>query len=314
MRFLTDKTLLLIRALRIYQWSKNLLVLAALVFARQVLIPEQLAKSLLAFVAFSFAASATYLFNDILDIEKDRAHPKKRKRPIASGELNIPLAIGLSALLFLAALAIACSIRPQFLLALLFYITLTTSYSLILKHLIIIDVLSIALGFVARAMAGAIALEVVFSNWLVVCTLFLALFLGLSKRRQEILLMDDGAHEHRRVLYHYSVHYLDQLILIVAGGALPDLHHLHLLAGGGRKLRYGQALSHHPLCRLRPLPLSLPDSSPHWGRRSQQHPHQRLAAWPHRAPVGLNLRHHYLRARIPFLTATKREPTEGSAA
>lgn len=210
----------LVRALRVYQWTKNLLVFAALLFAKQVGDPVQLSKSIAAFAAFCMAASATYLLNDLIDIEKDRNHPKKRLRPLPSGELTTSLAWVMSAGLFAASITLAGAIRFQFLLALLFFICLTVAYSVVLKEIIIVDVMAIALGFVARAMGGALVLNVVFSNWLVVCTLFLAMFLGLSKRRHEITLMVDGAQHHRRVLYHYSVNYLDQLILIVASGAL----------------------------------------------------------------------------------------------
>ncbi len=208
------------RALRVYQWSKNLLVFAALIFARQLLDPEQVLRSIGAFAAFCMAASATYLFNDIMDIETDRAHPKKRTRPIASGAVSVRAAVLMSLVLFAAALALGWAIRPAFLGALVFYIALTLAYSAFLKHFIIIDVMTVALGFVTRAMAGALALTVAFSNWLVVCTLFLALFLGLSKRRHEITLLETDARNHRKVLFHYSVHFLDQLILIAAGGAL----------------------------------------------------------------------------------------------
>ncbi len=213
--------LILFRALRVYQWTKNLLVLAALIFAKQVLIPGQVAKSLEALAAFCMAASATYLFNDFIDIEKDRAHPEKCNRPLASGELSVGAAWALIVLLITSSLVLAYAVRLEFLYALLVYMGLTLSYTLVLKDLIIIDVMTVALGFVVRAMAGAVALDVAFSNWLVICTFFLALFLGLSKRRHEITIMNsDDAHTHRRVLYHYSVPYLDQLILVMAGGAL----------------------------------------------------------------------------------------------
>lgn len=215
-----NKLVIIFHALRVYQWTKNLLVLAALIFAKQVMDPAQLLRSLAAFAAFCMAASATYLFNDFLDIEKDRAHPKKRMRPLASGALSIPAAWVMIIVLFAGSVAMGFTIRVPFLLSLLFYIALTISYSLFLKHFVIIDVMAVALGFVTRAMAGALALNVTFSNWLVVCSLFLALFLGLSKRRSEIVLLEDDAQNHRRVLLHYTVHYLDQLILIVAGGAL----------------------------------------------------------------------------------------------
>jgi 4-hydroxybenzoate polyprenyltransferase len=176
--------------------------------------------SLAAFAAFCLAASATYIFNDLLDIESDREHPKKRHRPLASGAMTPAAAWVLLVSLFGVAIAIAWAIRLEFLAALLAYVVLTLAYTLKLKHLMIIDVLAIALGFVVRAVAGALALNVPFSNWLVVCTLFLATFLGLSKRRQEILLLEEGAQSHRQVLQHYTVNYLDQLILIMASGTL----------------------------------------------------------------------------------------------
>ena len=210
----------IIKALRVYQWTKNLLVLAPLVFAGQLDRFDQDLKGLMALAAFCLAASGTYLFNDLIDIEKDRAHPEKRHRPLASGALSVPAAWILLVLLLAGGLAMGVSIHLKFAIALLFYIVLNISYSLVLKDLIIIDVLAVAIGFVIRAIAGAIALDVIFSNWLVVCTLFLALFLALSKRRHEILLLEEEARNHRTVLYHYSVPYLDHLILIVAGGAL----------------------------------------------------------------------------------------------
>jgi 4-hydroxybenzoate polyprenyltransferase len=209
-----------VAAMRPYQWTKNLLLFAALVFAGELGHPSQALVSLAAFAAFCLAASATYIFNDLLDIESDREHPKKRHRPLASGAMTPAAAWVLLVSLFGVAIAIAWAIRLEFLAALLAYVVLTLAYTLKLKHLMIIDVLAIALGFVVRAVAGALALNVPFSNWLVVCTLFLATFLGLSKRRQEILLLEEGAQSHRQVLQHYTVNYLDQLILIMASGTL----------------------------------------------------------------------------------------------
>jgi 4-hydroxybenzoate polyprenyltransferase len=209
-----------VAAMRPYQWTKNLLLFAALVFAGELGHAEKALVSLAAFVAFCLAASATYIFNDLLDIESDREHPKKRHRPLASGALSPFAAWLLLIALFAASIAIAWSIRVEFLLALVAYVVLTLAYTLKLKHVMIVDVMAIALGFVIRAVAGALALNVPFSNWLVVCTLFLATFLGLSKRRQEIVLLEEGAQSHRQVLQHYTVHYLDQLILIMAGGTL----------------------------------------------------------------------------------------------
>jgi 4-hydroxybenzoate polyprenyltransferase len=212
--------IVLVQAMRVYQWSKNLLVFAALLFAQEVFHADKLFTSFLAFVAFCLAASATYLFNDLQDIEKDRAHPKKCARPIASGAMPVAIAWVALVALYAGAGALALYIGVGFTEALAAYLVLTLLYTLVLKHMIILDVMAVALGFVLRAMAGALAIQVEFSNWLVVCTLFLALFLGLSKRRHEMTLLEGGAGSHRKVLEDYSVHYLDQLILIVAGGAI----------------------------------------------------------------------------------------------
>jgi len=209
-----------IRALRMYQWTKNLLVLAALVFAQELLDPEKVLLSVMAFGAFCMAASATYLFNDLMDVEKDRAHPTKKHRPLASGDLSVGAAVVLIALLFGGSIALGYAIRPLFIVSLGAYIVLTLSYTLYLKDVHLLDVMALALGFVIRAIAGAVAIDVEFSNWLVACTLFLALFLGLSKRRAEIILLEDDAKSHRTVLNQYTIAFLDQLILIVAGGAI----------------------------------------------------------------------------------------------
>ncbi|MBP8132023.1 MAG: decaprenyl-phosphate phosphoribosyltransferase [Candidatus Hydrogenedentes bacterium] len=209
-----------VQVMRCYQWTKNLLVLAALIFAGQALIPGQFVRALVAFAAFCLAASGAYIINDLLDIEQDRAHPSKRHRPLASGTLSVRLAVVLIAALLAGGVTTACALGAKFLLALLFYLFLTISYSAVWKHYIILDVLAVAMGFVVRAIAGAIALDVVFSKWLVVCTLFLALFLALSKRRHEITLLEQDAGDHRPVLHYYTTQYLDSLIHIVAGGAL----------------------------------------------------------------------------------------------
>lgn len=221
MNTLLDKTRATWQLLRAYQWTKNLLVLAALIFAEAANDPVQVARALIAFVAFCLASSSAYIFNDIIDIPKDRAHPKKRTRPLASGALSVPYAAVVMLALLVAAVSLAYfGLHLNFLLALLVYLALTVSYSLIWKHMVIVDVMVLAIGFVVRAMAGAIALDVVFSKWLVVCTLFLALFLALGKRRSEIILLDQDAAGHRGVLQHYTTQYLDALIYIVAGGAL----------------------------------------------------------------------------------------------
>jgi len=207
-------------ALRVYQWSKNLLVFAALIFAQQIHHPYQIVRSVMAFAAFCAASSTMYIFNDLMDIESDRMHPEKRSRPFASGVLSFGTGVFLCAGSLLASLALSVALGGPFMASVVFYLILTTLYTLYLKKLVIVDVLAIALGFVVRAMAGALALDVAFSNWLVVCTLFMSLFLGISKRRHEIYSLNEAAAEHREVLEHYTLAYLDSLILLVAGSAL----------------------------------------------------------------------------------------------
>ncbi len=181
---------LLLGALRVYQWPKNLLVFAALVFAQQLDVPIQIVRSVAAFAILCAASSAVYLLNDMVDIEKDRAHPEKRHRPLASGAVRVSTAMAVMAFLAMGSLVAAFFIRPPFCAVVGLYMGLNVLYSLVLKNVIIVDVLAVALGFVLRAIGGAIALDVVFSNWLIVCTLFLALFLSLGKRRHELQVMD----------------------------------------------------------------------------------------------------------------------------
>jgi len=208
------------RLLRFYQWPKNLLVLMPLVFAQEMNRPGEALRALAALAAFCLASSGTYIFNDIRDLEQDRGHPIKRRRPLPAGEISVAVAAVLAVTLVSAAVGIGWWVRPKFLVPLLGYLALTTAYTLLLKHVFLLDVITVALGFVVRAMAGAVAINVVFSNWLMVCTLFLALLLSLGKRRTEIALLDEQAGAHRAVLDRYDTAFIDQLLLLVAGGAL----------------------------------------------------------------------------------------------
>lgn len=208
------------RLMRVYQWTKNALVLMPLVFAQQLMNFDAVARSFLAMLSFCLAASATYIYNDIRDLENDKRHPEKSLRPLPRGDISPAGAGLLGGLLLAASIGLALPLNSSFLWALLVYIGLTVSYSLLLKNVFIVDVIVVALGFVVRAIAGAVAIEVVFSNWLIVCTLFLALFLALGKRRGEIVLLEGQARNHREVLHHYSTVFIDQMLLIVAGGAL----------------------------------------------------------------------------------------------
>jgi 4-hydroxybenzoate polyprenyltransferase len=170
-------------------------------------------------VVFCALAGATYLVNDVLDAEQDRQHPLKRHRPIASGALPVSTARAATAVLTVAALAASAWLGRDFAIAAVSYLLLTLAYSLLLKHHVILDVLAIAIGFVLRAVAGALAIEVRFSDWLLVCTILLALFLALAKRRHELVSLEDAS-GHRRILREYSPYLLDQMIAVVTASCL----------------------------------------------------------------------------------------------
>jgi 4-hydroxybenzoate polyprenyltransferase len=174
------------RLLRAKQWTKNLLLFAALLFAQQLFDPQAFVTACIAFAAFCLASSSVYVVNDLVDVERDRLHPQKRTRPIASGEVSRGAAAGLAVGLTAAALAIAWSLGWPFAAATLTYMALTHFYSFVGKNWVVLDILSIALGFVLRAVAGALAIGVPFSDWFVLCTFFVALFIAVSKRRAEL--------------------------------------------------------------------------------------------------------------------------------
>lgn len=194
----------MLRLLRPRQWTKNALLFAALVFAEKLFVPDALLRASLAFVCFCLAASSAYVVNDLVDAPRDREHPEKRLRPIASGEVGrgpaLVLAVGLTA----AALALGAALGARFLAAVLTYIVLTHFYSFVGKNIVILDALLVAAGFVIRAVAGALAIHVPTSDWFVLCTLFLALFLALSKRRAELSRAGAKASAARPVLAAYT--------------------------------------------------------------------------------------------------------------
>jgi 4-hydroxybenzoate polyprenyltransferase len=206
-------------SLRPYQWIKNLVVLVALAFSKHLFDADAAARAGLAFVVFCALASAVYLVNDMLDLERDRLHPLKRSRPIASGALPLGIARGVAAVLLIGALAGSLALGPRFEVCAGSYAVLGFGYSLLLKHYVILDVLTVALGFVLRAFAGAVAIGVHFSPWLLVCTILLALFLGLAKRRHELVSLDDAA-AHRSSLAEYTPYLLDQMIAVVTASCL----------------------------------------------------------------------------------------------
>jgi 4-hydroxybenzoate polyprenyltransferase len=214
----------LIRALRPPEWIKNLLVFAGLLFSGRLDESAAVLDSVLTFIAFCAIASAGYLLNDLRDREHDRRHPEKRDRPIASGTVTPTAAIVTAIVLTIAALAIGFAAEPEVAGLVALYGVITTAYSLILKRLVILDVMTISSLFILRVVAGAVAVGAHASEFLLICTGMLALFLGFTKRRQEAMLEEDEAKlepaASRPVLEHYSLPFLDQMIAMVTAAAI----------------------------------------------------------------------------------------------
>lgn len=208
------------RSLRPAEWIKNLLVFAALVFSGKFFERPALWMSLEAFAALCLAASAGYLLNDVKDRQADRYHPTKCNRPIASGQVPPALALVVGLVLGLVAVAIGFVVNRTAGLGIVAYLLLTAGYTMILKKIVIVDVLTLAIVFVLRVIVGAEAVSVKFSTWLVLCTFLLALFLGFGKRRHELELLEDNAHPHRPVLAEYSSHFLDMMMAVVTASTV----------------------------------------------------------------------------------------------
>jgi 4-hydroxybenzoate polyprenyltransferase len=210
----------IISALRPRQWTKNGLIFVALAFSLKLSELQVAATAFLAFLCFCALSSAGYLLNDVLDVEADRRHPTKRLRPIAAGRLPVGYAIALSGMLAMCGVLAAVLIRPAFGIVAIAYLALTASYTTSLKHMVLLDVFGIAGGFVIRAAAGAMAIDVPVSPWLYVATLLGALLIALGKRRAELQVLGVEAGRHRRNLNAYTLEFVDQLILIIAGAAV----------------------------------------------------------------------------------------------
>jgi 4-hydroxybenzoate polyprenyltransferase len=233
-----------LEALRPRQWTKNLVLFAPLVFAKRAFDPDSMARAAAAFLVFCALSGAVYLLNDLRDLEQDRRHPTKRNRPLAAGRLSPRHAVMMAVVVLLLALGGAWLLdpglltsvdvvgresapllsadgrAPSFLSTCLAYLLMQLAYSLWLKHVVILDVLLVALGFVLRAMAGAVVIRVDISHWLLVCTIFLALFLSLAKRRHEVVLLEENASDHRRSLAEYDLTGLDLMISMVGAVTL----------------------------------------------------------------------------------------------
>jgi 4-hydroxybenzoate polyprenyltransferase len=209
-----------VQSLRPRQWTKNLPVFAGVIFAKRLLDTGAVASATLGFVIFCALSGVVYLVNDVLDREADRLHPIKRRRPIASGDLPPSKAVGLATVLTVASLSAALWLSATFALIAVTYLVLMVVYSTTLKHMVILDVLTIAIGFVLRAWGGAVVIDVSMSHWLLLLTLLGALFLGMSKRRAELTTLAGGAVGHRRSLAEYSPYLLDQMIGVVTASTL----------------------------------------------------------------------------------------------
>jgi 4-hydroxybenzoate polyprenyltransferase len=218
----------LVVAMRPKQWVKNGLVFLALIFSlneswRPLEIHSWtplLVDAILAFLAFTAVASALYLVNDLVDIESDRLHPRKRRRPLAAGTLSPLTAKAAVGALMVAGLALSVSLGWPFLAVLAAYAVQSLAYSYYLKHMVILDVLTIAVGFVLRAIGGALAIGVPISPWLYSVTLLGALFIAIAKRRAELLLLDAGATDHRPILAEYTTGMLDQMASVVTSSTV----------------------------------------------------------------------------------------------
>jgi 4-hydroxybenzoate polyprenyltransferase len=208
------------KSIRPQQWLKNLFIFAPLIFSENIFNRSMFLQSILAFAVFCLLSGALYILNDLKDLEEDRLHPIKSKRPLAAGELKKRQAIAAFVILSFISLLFASLVNEKFLWVCLVYYFLQIAYSFALKHVVILDVFIVASGFFLRVIAGAVAIQVQISPWLLICTTLLALFLALGKRRHEILLLDEEAVNHRPILKEYSPYLLDQMISVVTASTV----------------------------------------------------------------------------------------------
>jgi 4-hydroxybenzoate polyprenyltransferase len=210
----------LLRLMRPHQWVKNTFVFAGLLFGNAWHNPDLVIQVVVVFVAFCLLSSAVYVFNDIVDLEQDRRHPKKCLRPLAAGKVSRTSAIIFATLLGVAGFVLAYSASPKVFVILVCYVVMNVAYSLRLKHVVILDIFIIATGFMLRILAGTLGVGIPPSQWLLLCGLMVTLFLGFTKRRAEIIALDEDKASHRKVLEHYSPVLLDKMIGITASGVI----------------------------------------------------------------------------------------------
>lgn len=201
--------------LRPKQWTKNLLLFAALLFSFEEIRTETILATLLGFILFSLVAGCVYILNDFVDRDRDRQHPVKKYRPMASGQVNPTHALLFGIILLILSVGTAFMMNPLFGILCIVYFLLNVSYSFVLKHLVILDMMTIAAGFVLRAIAGGVLIQVPFTPWFLICTMLLSLFLAIGKRRNELTLLEGNTGSHRKVLDNYSITLLDQFNTIV---------------------------------------------------------------------------------------------------
>lgn len=209
-----------IKLMRPKQYIKNLFVVAALIFSNKILDVNAVFQTIIAFISFCLISSAVYVLNDIVDIEKDKLHPKKCKRPLASGVINKSNAIILLIILVVASISISLTVKTGLAFILIIYLFNNLLYSFKIKNIVLLDVFSIAFGFILRVCAGSIAIGVTLSNWIILCTFFLSLYLGLGKRKKEIATLKDNAGEHRKILKEYNDEIINQMMTVVLSSTI----------------------------------------------------------------------------------------------
>jgi len=209
-----------IASFRPRQWTKNCFIFAGLLFSQNLFHLQMLAQAAFAGVIFCLLSGCVYVINDLVDLEQDKQHPVKSRRPIASGALKVSTAKFVVIILLPLCLVVALLLNTPFFIVAAAYLLVQIAYSFLLKHIVILDVFAIAAGFVLRVIAGAVAIQVEISSWLIVCTVLLALFLALSKRRHELIMLEHGAENHRKVLKEYSPYFLDQMIAVVTASTV----------------------------------------------------------------------------------------------
>lgn len=202
--------------IRPHQWIKNAILFAGLIFGKKLDDPDSVLRAISAFALFSLVASCQYVINDYLDRKEDAKHPEKKYRPLASGVLDPIKTLFFTVFIFAVTMVLSFMLEPVFFFLVGFYFLFNILYSTYLKHIVILDVMSISIGFVIRAIAGAVVVGVSFSSWLLLCTFMLSLYWGFGKRRGELILLDTEAGHHRKILQEYSVIYLDLMLGITA--------------------------------------------------------------------------------------------------